>query len=124
MILPMGAFIFNAHNNAEQNGLKAQSPDVAEQQASNCDLSHVLKCQISDWLKQKRRRRLTSLSRLSGVPYATLKRLESGKNKPNMETVVGIISVINSKEQQEAMLSRYYPKLFDIFLQWRQSLSL
>lgn len=71
--------------------------------------SHDLKELMSLWLDLKPNRDLTLLSKLSGVPYNTLRRLYACQNEPECYTVVAILEQVASKEDSYVYLNKHFP---------------
>ena len=68
------------------------------------DLKHL----IDDWLKDRSTRNLSLLSRQSGVPYPTLRRVYQQENSPTLETVLALISVVAPGDNALSFLNQHF----------------
>jgi len=67
-----------------------------------------LKELIDAWLKDRPTRNLSLLSRQSGVPYPTLRRVYQQENVPTLETVLALLNVIAPNEAAMNFLNRHF----------------
>ncbi len=77
------------------------------------DLCHFLLMGIEEWRRAKKNRNLSLLSRLTKIPYATLKRIEYGQNKPSAETALPIIWAVFPVEKRLLLMRSYFPQIFE-----------
>lgn len=70
-----------------------------------------LKELIDSWLKDRPTRNLSLLSRHSGVPYPTLRRVYQQENVPTLETVLALLNVIAGNEAAMSFLSRHFSQI-------------
>src|SRR5690606_10195140 len=52
-----------------------------------------------------------TLSRLSGVPYTTIRRLAQREGQPSTESVLKIIDAVLQKDQKSKFLLQYFPEI-------------
>src|SRR6478609_6788329 len=67
-----------------------------------------LKELIDTWLKERSTRNLSLLSRQTGVPYPTLRRVYQQENSPSLETVLSVLNVVASTDATLQFLSRHF----------------
>ena len=67
-----------------------------------------LKNLIEDWLKDRSTRNLSLLSRQSGVPYPTLRRVYQQENSPTLETVLSLLSVVAPGDNALSFLNQHF----------------
>ncbi|MBC7660050.1 MAG: hypothetical protein H7249_10105 [Chitinophagaceae bacterium] len=67
-----------------------------------------LKILVDDWLKDRSTRNLSLLSRQSGVPYPTLRRVYQQENSPTLETVLSLLSVVAPGESALGFLNTHF----------------
>lgn len=67
-----------------------------------------LKNLIDAWLKDRSTRNLSLLSRQSGVPYPTLRRVYQQENSPTLETVLALLSVIAPGDNALSFLNQHF----------------
>lgn len=68
------------------------------------DLKHL----VDDWLKERGTRNLSLLSRQSGVPYPTLRRVYQQENSPSLETVLSLLSVVAPGDNALSFLNKHF----------------
>ncbi len=64
---------------------------------------------IKGWLEEKQQRNLVALSKRSGVPYPTLKRMEFARNLPTLETLIPLLPFLYSENERHSVLTSYFP---------------
>ena len=67
-----------------------------------------LKNLIDAWLKDRSTRNLSLLSRQSGVPYPTLRRVYQQENSPTLETVLALLSVVAPGDNALSFLNLHF----------------
>ncbi len=67
-----------------------------------------LKELIDAWLNERATRNLSLLSRQSGVPYPTLRRVYQQENIPTLETVLALLNVVAANEAAMQFLNRHF----------------
>ncbi len=67
-----------------------------------------LKQLIDAWLKDRVTRNLSLLSRQSGVPYPTLRRVYQQENSPTLETVLAILNVVATSDSALSFLNLHF----------------
>ncbi|RZA24089.1 MAG: hypothetical protein EOP10_10910 [Proteobacteria bacterium] len=67
-----------------------------------------LKNLIDAWLKDRSTRNLSLLSRQSGVPYPTLRRVYQQENSPTLETVLALLSVVAPGDNALTFLNQHF----------------
>ncbi len=67
-----------------------------------------LKELIDAWLKDRPTRNLSLLSRQSGVPYPTLRRVYQQENVPTLETVLALLNVVAANEAAMSFLNKHF----------------
>lgn len=67
-----------------------------------------LKNLVDDWLKDRSTRNLSLLSRQSGVPYPTLRRVYQQENSPTLETVLALLSVVAPGDNALSFLNKHF----------------
>lgn len=76
-----------------------------------CD---VLAESIEVWLDSKSSRSLNLLAKMSGVSYATVRRIATRENTASAETAASISYITMSKSEARDMFSEYFPQLVGI----------
>lgn len=71
--------------------------------------SQDIRALIKEWLDEKPARDITLLSRKTGVPYNTLRRIWNAEGEPNCNTALALLSVVGQKEQCYAYLANHFP---------------
>ncbi len=69
-----------------------------------------MKAIIKEWLEEKPSRDIALLSRMTNVPYTTLRRIWNEGGEPNCNTTLALFSVIGSKSQCYTYLSNHFPE--------------
>ncbi|MBP9707327.1 MAG: hypothetical protein KBD78_06750 [Oligoflexales bacterium] len=64
---------------------------------------------IKGWLEEKQQRNLVALSKRSGVPYPTLKRMEFARNLPTLETLIPLLPFLYCESERHTVLSKFFP---------------
>jgi hypothetical protein len=67
-----------------------------------------LKELIDAWLRDRPTRNLSLLSRQSGVPYPTLRRVYQQENSPSLETVLALLNVVTNSEAALRFLNDHF----------------
>lgn len=67
-----------------------------------------LKELIDAWLKDRATRNLSLLSRQSGVPYPTLRRVYQQENSPTLETVLALLNVVAPADSALGFLNEHF----------------
>ncbi len=67
-----------------------------------------LKDLIDAWLKDRSTRNLSLLSRQSGVPYPTLRRVYQQENSPTLETVLALLNVVTATDSAMSFLNEHF----------------
>lgn len=67
-----------------------------------------LKDLIDAWLKDRSTRNLSLLSRQSGVPYPTLRRVYQQENTPSLETVLALLNIVTTTDSALSFLKTHF----------------
>lgn len=67
------------------------------------------------WLAARPTRSLSVLSRQSGVPYPTLRRVWLRENIPNLETILALLCIVASPEQAREFTVKHIPSVAGFF---------
>ncbi len=70
---------------------------------------------VDAWVKDHGRRNLKMLSRLSGVPYTSLRRIVQGEVEPNLDQALSILSFVASGNERMAYLEQFFPDSAKMF---------
>ncbi len=70
-----------------------------------------LKALINTWMGERSTRNLSLLSRQSGVPYPTLRRVYQQENSPTLETVLAILNIVAPTEGALEFLGQHFPSV-------------
>lgn len=69
---------------------------------------------IKTWIDRGRNHNLTLLSDRSQVPYSTVYRLsKGGSDKPPIDAVIGVLSVVVDRYDRANFLEEYYPAVYE-----------
>jgi hypothetical protein len=79
------------------------------------DLPNKIRLGIDQWIEQKPRRNLAILSRLSKVPYGSLRRIYQSGNRPSPENAIALAQVIYQGHELTEFLKDYYPAFYEAF---------
>lgn len=81
---------------------------------TDMSLVQYLQWKIAEYVDGRRYQSLMTLSDRSGVPYNTIRRISNGQvEKPNFETVLAILKVVESRQKALTTVRNYYPELAD-----------
>ena len=83
--------------------------------SSNKELLTDLRSVIQSYLDHNSLRSVASLSRLSGVPDSTIRRLMQEESIPDLATVIALLGVIYSLEERRVFLSKHFPQPYEVF---------
>ncbi len=70
-----------------------------------------LKLLINEWMSERPTRNLSLLSRQSGVPYPTLRRVYQQENSPTLETVLALLNIVAPTESALNFLAKHFPSV-------------
>ncbi len=65
---------------------------------------------VEEWMRDHERRNLKMLSRLSGVPYTSLRRIVQNEVDPNLDQALSILAYVASSDQRLAYLQHNFPE--------------
>lgn len=75
------------------------------------DISKELRNIIDGYITGHRSRSLATLSRVSGVPYTTIRRFSNGEGHPTAEPVLKIVDVTLAHQDKLSFLNRHFPEI-------------
>lgn len=75
------------------------------------DFRDEMSQKIGYWLDSRRNASLQVLSRLSGVSYSTLRRIEQKEVHASLENTLQLLAVLTPREEAHAFLKRHFPDL-------------